>query len=151
MSQGMQFFFHNHGYEFQPYRDGTLFDLIVQETDPALVDFEMDVFWTARPGQDPAALLRKYPERWKLMHVKDMAQGTPMNDLSGHATEADNVAVGSGQLNYAEILQAAEEIGLEHYYIEDETSAPVQNIPLSIQYLETLRFDSTASGDTASR
>mgnify|MGYP001332349042 CR=1 FL=1 len=149
--RGLRFFYHNHGYEFQPYRDGTLFDLIVQQTDPELVDFEIDVFWTARPGQDPAALLRKYPDRWKLMHVKDMAQGTPMNDLTGHATEADNVAVGSGQLDYAAILQAAEEIGLEHYYIEDETSAPMQNIPLSIQYLETLRYDSTATAATASR
>ena len=60
--QGMKFYYHNHGYEFYPYGQGTLFDLLMAETDPQYVYFQMDVLWTVFPGQDPAKLLEKYPQ-----------------------------------------------------------------------------------------
>ena len=78
---GLQFFYHDHGYEPVKYGDGTLLDLIIKETDPDLVKFEEDVLWTYLPGVDPAALLRKYPGRFKLMHIKDMKPGVARGSL----------------------------------------------------------------------
>lgn len=139
--RNLRFFYHTHGYEFRPAADGTIpFDVLAAETDPANVTFEMDVFWVAHPGVDPAALLRKYPDRWKLMHIKDMAQGTPVNDYSGGAPAEAVVPVGTGQIDYSAVLEAAEEVGVERYYIEDETTDPQANIPRSLEFLQSVRF-----------
>ena len=138
--RGLRFFYHTHGYEFEPAADGTVpFDVLVQETDPENVTFEMDVFWVAHPGQDPAALLRKHPDRWKLMHIKDMKQGT-VGDFSGGASPEANVPVGTGQIDYRAVLAAADEVGVEQYYIEDESTDPTANIPRSIEYLKTVSY-----------
>jgi len=69
---GLKFFYHVHGYEFQPHGQGTLLDLLITETDPKLVSYEMDIFWIVFPGQDPVKLLDKYGSRWELAHLKDM-------------------------------------------------------------------------------
>jgi sugar phosphate isomerase/epimerase len=137
---GLTFFYHNHGYEPVPYGNGTLLDLIIQETDPALVAFEMDVLWTWHPGVDPAALIRKYPGRFKLMHIKDMKPGLPRGSLSGGMPDEQQAVIGQGQVNWADVLSAAQKDGLEHYYLEDETPDPVGNAPKSISYLERLKY-----------
>ncbi|HET8655735.1 MAG TPA: TIM barrel protein [Longimicrobiaceae bacterium] len=139
--RGMQFFYHTHGYEFQPAADGTIpFDVLVRATDPQDVKYEMDVFWVTRPGQNPVALLQEYPGRWMLMHVKGMKKGTPTHDFSGGAPADAEVAVGQGQIDYPAILRTAAKLGLKEYYIEDETTDPIGNIPQSIRFLETVRF-----------
>ena len=69
---GLEFCYHNHGYEFQPYEQGTYYDYIVSHTNPEFVSFELDILWAFHPGADPAALLKKYGSRIKLMHVKDL-------------------------------------------------------------------------------
>jgi len=137
--QGLQFFYHNHGFEFVPHQDGTLFDLLVRKTDPDLVKFEMDVLWTLHPGQDPVALLKKYPDRWVLMHLKDLRKGIT-GDLSGGTALENDVPLGSGQANYPAILKAAQEIGVQHYFIEDESPAVLDQIPVSLKYLSTVAF-----------
>jgi len=138
---GVQFFYHTHGYEFQPTADGTIpFDVLMKETDPTNVKYEMDVFWVTRPGQNPAELLKKYPDRWELMHIKDMKQGTPTNDFSGGAPAEAEVPVGTGQIDYRGVLNAAQEIGLDKFYIEDETTDPFGNIPRSVGWLETVKY-----------
>lgn len=140
-ARGLQFFYHVHGYEFAPGPDGrTPFDVIVEETDPGLVEFQMDVFWVANTGTDPAALLRRYPDRWTLMHVKDMKKGHQTGDHSGGAPAEADVAVGTGQIDYAGVLRAAKEIGIKRYYIEDESTDPLGNIPQSVAFLEKVQF-----------
>ena len=139
--RGLRFYYHNHGYEFEPAADGTVpLDVLMAETDPEAVFYEMDVFWTVHPGADPAALLRKYPGRWKLMHIKDMAQGTPVGDFSGGAPAEAQVAVGTGQIDYSAVLAAAQEVGVEKYYVEDETTDPQANIPITLQYLQGVAY-----------
>ena len=81
----LMFCYHNHGYEFQPYEQGTLYDYIVQNTDPKYVNFEMDVLWTFFPGQNPVTLLEKYPKRFKLMHLKDLRKGGDRQYVGRHA------------------------------------------------------------------
>lgn len=137
--QGLQFFYHNHGFEFQPYKDGTLFDLLVQKTDPDLVKFEMDVLWVIHPGQDPVALLKKYPNRWALMHLKDLRKGIK-GDFSGGTSLDNDVALGSGQADYAAILKTAQEIGVKHFFIEDESPIVLQQIPNSLKFLSSVAF-----------
>jgi len=136
---GIQFFYHNHGFEFQPYKDGTLFDLLVQKTDPDLVKFEMDVLWVMHPGQDPVTLLKKYPNRWALMHLKDLRKGVK-GDFSGGTSLDNDVTLGSGQADYAAILKTAQEIGVKHFFIEDESPVVLQQIPNSLKFLSSVAF-----------
>jgi sugar phosphate isomerase/epimerase len=137
---GLTFFYHNHGYEPVPYRDGTLMDLIIRETDPSLVSFEMDVLWGFLPGLDPAAMIRKYPGRYKLMHIKDMKPGVPRGSLAGGLPAEQQAVIGEGQVNWADVMAAAKKDGLQYYYLEDETPDPIKNVPTSITYLEHLRY-----------
>ena len=137
---GLTFFYHNHGYEPVPYRDGTLMDLLIRETDPSLVSFEMDVLWAFLPGIDPAAQIRKYPGRYKLMHIKDMKPGVPRSSLSGGLPAEQQAVIGEGQVNWADVMAAAKQDGLQYFYLEDETPDPIVNVPKSIVFLEHLRY-----------
>ena len=140
-AQGLTFFYHTHGYEFQPTANGTIpFDVLMKESNPDDVKFEMDVFWVTRPGQDPVALLKKYPNRWIALHVKDMAKGTPTNDFSGGAPASAEVAVGTGMIDYPAVLRTAQEIGVKKFYIEDETTDPLNNIPKSVSWMQTVKY-----------
>ncbi|MFT4033924.1 MAG: sugar phosphate isomerase/epimerase [Siphonobacter sp.] len=135
---GLTFCYHNHGYEFQPYQDGTLFDYIIQHTDPKYVSYEMDILWTFFPGQDPVKWLEKYPKRFKLMHLKDLRKGVK-GDMSGGTPVENDVALGTGQLNLPAILKAARKTAIEHYYIEDESPNVQKQVPQSIAYLKQIK------------
>jgi sugar phosphate isomerase/epimerase len=137
---GLKFFYHSHGYEFQPFQDGTLFDLLMSETNPKFVSFEMDVFWIVHPGQDPVKLLEKYGNRWQLMHVKGMRDSTPTGLLTGHSDVTNDVAVGQGKINYPPILKAAKKAGVKYFIIEDESPSSEQQIPQSFEYLKNVKW-----------
>ncbi len=136
----IRFFYHNHGYEFVPHGDGTLFDLLVKETKPEFVAFEMDVFWVVHPGQDPVKLLRKYPDRWQLFHLKDMKKGVQTGKLTGQEDVNNDVVLGTGQIDLPAVIKAAQEIGVKHYFIEDEAPRAVEQIPQSLKFLESLSW-----------
>src|SRR5436190_13372156 len=136
----LKFFYHTHGYEFQPHSQGTLFDLLMAETKPDWVSFEMDIFWIVHPGQDPAKLLGKYGKRWELMHLKDMKKGTPTGLLTGHTEVTNDVTLGTGQINLPAVLEAAKKAGVKWYFIEDESPVSEQQIPQSLKYLEQVKF-----------
>ena len=137
---GIKFFYHTHGYEFQPYKDGTLFDLLMAETNPKLVRYQMDVFWIVHPGQDPVKLLAKYGSRFELMHVKDMKAGTK-HDLTGHTDDLNNdVQLGTGIMDWPAILKAAKQAGVKWYFIEDESDTAARQIPGSLKFLEGVKF-----------
>ncbi|HEX4120130.1 MAG TPA: sugar phosphate isomerase/epimerase family protein [Verrucomicrobiae bacterium] len=137
--QKMQFFYHTHGYEFQPYDDGTLFDYLVQHTDPKNVKFEMDIFWIAHSGTDPVKLMEKYPKRFVLMHLKDMKNGTKTGLLTGSSDVNNDVTLGAGQLDLPAILHEARKIGIKYYFIEDESDSSEKQIPDSLRYLEDFK------------
>ena len=141
---GLRFGFHPHGLEFVPSAAGNgevLFDILARETKPDLVCYEMDVFWVFHAGQDPVKLLNKYSDRWALMHVKDIRKGAVTGLSSGSAPPTDNVAVGTGQIDWPALLGAAQKIGvMKHYFIEDETPTPLQCIPDSLKYLGALKL-----------
>lgn len=136
---GIKFFYHTHGYEFLPHRDGTLFDLLMAETKPEYVRIEMDVYWIVHPGHDPVKLLEKYGRRFELMHVKDMKPGTPRG-FTGYSDVTNNVVVGQGIVDWPAVFRAARKAGLKWYFIEDESPTSPTQIPQSLRYLETVKF-----------
>ena len=132
---GISLCYHAHGYEFGSYGEGTLFDYLAENFNPQYANFEMDVFWVKHPGQDPVALLEKYPGRFPLMHLKDRKTGTEGNQ-KGEADVETNVVLGSGDVGIAAIMKAAKKAGVKHYFIEDESSRSVEQVPLSLAFLK---------------
>lgn len=137
---GITFFYHCHGYEFEKHAQGTLMDVLITGTRPQFVSYEMDVLWVVFPGQDPAALLEKYPDRWKLMHLKDLRKGVATGSLSGGTDVKNDVALGTGQMNWPAIFGAAQKIGVKHYFIEDESPTSEEQIPASLGFLKSLKW-----------
>ena len=135
---GLTFCYHNHGYEFQTYKDGTFFDYLVENFDPKSVHFEMDVFWVKAPGYDPVALLQKYPKRFLLMHLKDRKPGTPDSN-NGHSDVESNVTLGQGDVGIAALMKQAKKSGVKHYFIEDESSRSMEQMPASVTFLSGLK------------
>ena len=107
---GLKLGYHNHDFEFKPVGNTMLYEILLKETDPQLVDFEMDIYWVVRAGQDPAKLMRAHPGRFPLWHVKDMDKAHP--EL--------NTEVGSGSIDYPQLMSYAKVAGLKHLFMEQE-------------------------------
>jgi sugar phosphate isomerase/epimerase len=140
-ANGLQFFYHLHGYEFvaDPGGKGTLFDLLMSKTHPRHVYLQLDTFHVAHPGQDPLKLLQKYPGRFLSLHLKDIRKDVVGND-SGEFKEEDARPVGQGKIDWPALLKAARKEGIRWYIIEDETSYVWKGIGESLSYLESLKF-----------
>ena len=133
---GIQLAYHAHGFEFRPYKDGTLFDYMAQNA--KYFDFEMDVYWVHHGGEDPLKLLKKYPSKFILLHLKDMEKGTK-KDNTGHADVETNVVLGTGEVDIAGVVAEAKKLGIKYMFIEDECSRVVKQVPESLKYLESLK------------
>jgi sugar phosphate isomerase/epimerase len=131
--------YHIHGYEFVPGPDGKLLDTLFKATDPANVEFEMDVFWVVRGGGDPAALLEKYGSRIRLVHLKDISKQTETGVTTGQAPDEASVPLGTGAIDWAKVMKAAVKAGVKCYFIEDEHPDAAKQIPQSIEYLRKLK------------
>jgi sugar phosphate isomerase/epimerase len=137
---GLRLGYHPHGGEFEELPEGgNGFDVLVKETDPDLVFFEMDIFWVAHAGKDPVTLLEKYPTRWKMFHLKDMRKGAATGIFTGQAPVTDFVPLGSGRMDLPAILAEGRKIGIEYNIIEDEGVDPPSTIPVSIRYLDSIK------------
>ncbi|MEI6052181.1 MAG: sugar phosphate isomerase/epimerase [Opitutaceae bacterium] len=140
---GLSFGYHPHGLEFRATaaaNGDTMFDILVRETQPDLVTFQMDVYWVFITGIDPAALLAKYPNRFSMLHIKDMLKDFERGTHTGGSPTMAKVAVGEGQINWKEVLGAAQKIGVKYYFLEDETMYPLRSIPESFKYLRALKL-----------
>ena len=118
-AHGIKVFYHCHGYEFKHRNSSGLkaMDILIRETDSRYVAFEMDILWVQYPGEDPAAWLAKYPGRWELMHLKDLKKGVPTGFHNGGTDPNNDVALGTGQMDWPKILKAAQKSGVKHYFI----------------------------------
>jgi len=117
---GFRYAYHNHNMEFRKVGDAVPYDILLEHTDPALVSFEMDVYWVTNAGADPLAYLARYPGRFKMLHLKD-SMGAPDHKM---------VDVGSGTIDFKAILARAN--GIEHYFVEhDEPADPFASIAAS--------------------
>jgi sugar phosphate isomerase/epimerase len=134
---GLQFVYHNHDFEFAEQPGGIGYDLLLKETDPALVQFEIDCGWMTLGGRDPRDYFARYPGRFPLIHVKDFL---PMASPSGEHAGAE---LGHGMIDYGPIFAAAEKAGLRHYFAEQEgpftRMSPLDAARQAYAYLQKLR------------
>jgi sugar phosphate isomerase/epimerase len=136
----LKFFYHAHGYEFAPHAGATFMDLMMKETKQEDVGFQMDTFWVVHPGHDPVKWFEKYPNRWDLVHLKDMKKGVKTGVLTGKSDVTNDVPLGTGQMDWPAILRAAKKAGVKFYFIEDESPTVAEQIPQSLKYLEQVKF-----------
>jgi sugar phosphate isomerase/epimerase len=124
---GIRLAYHNHDFELLPI-DGQLpFDILLSETDPALVDFELDMFWVRKAGQDIVNILNRAPGRFTMAHIKDM-------DEQGNMVE-----VGTGIIDFESILGNEAAIGLRHLFVEhDQPSDPFKSAAISYPALASI-------------
>lgn len=116
---GLRFAYHNHDFEFRAI-DGVIpYDLLLDRTEPDLVEMEMDVYWVVHAGADPLHYFRQHPGRFPLIHVKD------------RDAEGEMVDVGAGRIDYSEVFAAAEGAGIRHYLIEHDNPESPMNFARS--------------------
>lgn len=128
-SAGLQFAYHNHDFEFQSIDGQVPFDLLLNETDPHHVEFEIDLYWTVKGGCDPLDHFDAHPNRFTLCHIKDMVEDGGMAD------------VGAGLIDFAAIFAKGEQAGLQYFFVEhDQPTDPLASIEASFNHLEELRF-----------
>jgi len=130
-SIGLKIGYHNHFWEFRPYGEDkkTGYDILLTQTDPALVAFELDMFWAVKSGAHPTELFEKYPKRFEMWHVKDIDKSKPevivgegkdsipSMDILQHIKFAE---VGTGTINYKEIFKKEDQAGLQHFFVEQD-------------------------------
>jgi sugar phosphate isomerase/epimerase len=105
-------------------------DVMMQHTDPALVDYQMDIYWVVAAGQDPEAWLKKYPNRFRLCHVKDKGGN-------------DSVTLGTGTINFPQVLRTASQNGMTYYIVEQEAYAgttPLKAVEDNANYMKNLKL-----------
>ncbi len=126
---GIKLLVHNHTVEFVPCKDAAdqvPYSILLAETDPALVVFQMDIGWASVAGQNPIQLFQQHPGRFALWHVKDVACLKclpPVPDMGGRMAEARLVPVGNGDIAYDEIFKYASVAGMKHFAIEQDSAA----------------------------
>jgi sugar phosphate isomerase/epimerase len=125
---GLQFCYHNHDFEFEQEAGKYKYDVLLDETDPALVKMEMDLYWVSKAGQDPIKLFEKHPGRFPLWHLKDM------DATADHAfTE-----VGNGTIDFKKIFTHAKTAGMKYFFVEQDKcpGSPFDSITKSITYIK---------------
>ena len=143
-SLGIKFYYHNHGYGLKPVNGKVPFEIIVENTDPSLVFFEMDIFWTTAGGADPVKYLDRYPGRYKLMHVKDMTKRVQFSGDGGSPTQwvelfPQIADAGKGVLDIKAIVQHARKSGVDHFIVENDAIVnPTESLNQGYKYLSAL-------------
>jgi sugar phosphate isomerase/epimerase len=118
---GLQYAYHNHDFEFAPQADGTIgYDVLLRETDPGLVEFEIDCGWMVVGGRDPRDYFRRFPHRFPMIHVKDFLPAAARSGGGSALPAHPGAELGHGMIDYQPIFAVAEKAGLKHYFAEQE-------------------------------
>jgi sugar phosphate isomerase/epimerase len=126
---GLRFAYHNHDFELRKIGNEVPLEVLLAETDPALVRFEMDIYWLVKAGADPLAYLARYPGRFTMVHAKD-SLGPPDHRM---------VDVGAGTIDFRDILARATSAGLQHVFVEhDQPADAMKSVAASYAHLAQL-------------
>jgi sugar phosphate isomerase/epimerase len=138
---GLKLCYHNHAFEYQQYGSQFGLEIMMDALDKSLVGLELDVFWASVGGHDPVELLKKYAGRVDLLHIKDKADGTPVQYNEMVPKTAFKEA-GKGVLDWPKVLKAAHDAGVKHYFVEqDQTPGnPIDSLRVSYQFLHGLKY-----------
>jgi sugar phosphate isomerase/epimerase len=145
---GLRFAYHNHGNGLKELNGKMPLELILEGTDPKLVYFQMDLFWTTAGGLDPVTLLKRHPGRYRSLHIKDMSKAVRFSgdgsdpaqwfELFPYLTDA-----GSGVMDLKTILSQAQQAGVEHYFVERDLAPNAQEaLEKAYHYLSSLKNES---------
>ena len=131
---GLKLAYHNHNFEFAPLEGTTGYEILQNEVDPKLVDFELDLYWARFADQDPLALFAKHPGRFAMWHVKDMVVTDDKKGMS---------PVGKGTIDFKAYFANAQQAGLKHFFVEHDSAAQypggsLASVQASYQYLHQL-------------
>jgi sugar phosphate isomerase/epimerase len=134
---GLQFTYHNHNFEFADQGGGAIgYDLLLKETDPKLVKFQIDCGWMTFAGHDPVEYMKKYPQRFPMIHVKDYLP------RANGDTEMRGAELGHGTVDYKPIFAVAAKAGLQHYFVEQEgpfaRMSPIEAAQVDYDYLRAI-------------
>ena len=133
---GIRFAYHNHDYSFVPMNGIVPQDVMMQNTDPKIVDFEMDLYWTKVAGVDPLAYMDKFPNRFKLVHVKDLIK---VDNAEGH----ESCVIGKGTIDYKTLLPEVAKRGVKHMIVEQEAYTGSNELDAAADdaaYVKTLKW-----------
>lgn len=111
-AEGIQLAYHNHDFEFADISGQKGYDILLKETDPAMLQMELDLYWVVRAGYDPIEIFKANPGRFPMLHVKDM------DKVDG----SKNTEVGNGSIDFKKIFEHANKAGVKHYYVEQENN-----------------------------
>ena len=131
----IRFAFHNHAFSFNQMDGQYPQDVLMEGTDPDLVDFEIDLYWVVAAGADPETWMKKYGKRFRLCHVKDRSK-SPVEDNG-----KNSVNLGTGSIDYPGILKTAKDNGVEYYIVEQEfypTHTPLESAKADAEYMKNL-------------
>jgi sugar phosphate isomerase/epimerase len=132
---GLSFAYHNHNLEFRKIGDVVPYDLLLKETDPALVSMEMDIGWVIAGGADPVAYLTKYPKRYSSVHLKDLKnQGIPNTNM-----KMVSAIIGQGIVDWSKVLPAVKKSSVTSAYLELEEPydpSPIGMVEASAAFLK---------------
>ena len=136
--RGLRFAYHNHDQAFAKRpSDFIAEEVLLQNTDASLVDLEMDIYWVVTGGQDPIEWLKKYPNRFRLCHLKDRKKNAPLSEREV------SVNLGTGGIDFKKILKAAKQNGMKYYIVEQEKyegSTPIEASKADADYLKKLKI-----------
>jgi len=133
---GIRFAYHNHDYSFATVEGQIPQDVMLENTNPDLVDFEMDIYWVITAGQDPIDWMKKYRGRFRLCHVKDRKKDTPLTNKDASCT------LGLGDIDFKKILHEGKKYGLQHFIVEQErydNTTPLEAAREDADYLKAIR------------
>jgi sugar phosphate isomerase/epimerase len=138
---GLKLCYHNHAFEFDNKERRVPFDVLAETVDPKLVHFELDIFWVSVAGLDPVQMLDRYSGRIPLLHLKDKAEGTPLQYNESVSRRAFK-EVGSGVIQIPAVLKAANSAGVQHYFVEQDFTPgnPLVSLRQSYDYLKRINF-----------
>jgi len=141
---GMQFAYHNHWFEFLPVNGKLPYDVLLERCDAELVKMQLDLCWIRVAGSDPVEYFNRYPDRFPLVHVKDikkLPEVTAGGSQNFGDTLEDMTEVGDGIIDWENLFAQADKAGIQHYIVEhDNPTQPFESITRSYEYLEKLRF-----------
>jgi sugar phosphate isomerase/epimerase len=140
---GLQYAYHNHNFEFKPLDGNTIgYDVLLSETDPSLVDFELDCGWMVAAGYSPIKYFKKYPRRYKMLHIKDFVAGSKVSTSLAAPERPQGTELGHGHIDYKPILKAARKTAVKYIYVEQEPPfldmAAIDAARVDYQYLHGL-------------
>ncbi|GAC1419919.1 MAG: sugar phosphate isomerase/epimerase [Flavisolibacter sp.] len=133
---GLRFAYHNHDYSFIPVSGIFPQDILMQHSDTGLVDFEMDIYWVITAGQDPIKWMEKYPNRFRLGHIKDRKKNEPLSNKDASCT------LGQGSIDWTRMLAAGKKHGMHHFIVEQErydNTTPIKAAKDDAEFLKKLK------------